>query len=133
MDTQEKIKIRKAKRILIAEDERPLAKVLLLKLTKAGFEVVIVCNGEEALDKITTEKFDLILLDLVMPNISGFGVLTKMKELGNNTPVIVLSNLSQEGDEIKAKNLGAEDFFVKSNTPISEIVKHVQKTLAVGK
>ena len=129
MDEQEENKATGVKKILIAEDEKPLAKVLSLKLTKAGFEVEIVYNGKEALDKITKEKFDLILLDLVMPNISGFGVLEKMKELGNSTPVVVLSNLSQEGDETKARSLGAKDFFIKSNTPVSEIVKYTQEIL----
>ena len=129
MGNQEENKSTGVKRILIAEDERPLAKVLLLKLTKAGFEVEAVYNGEEAIDKITKEKFDLVLLDLVMPNVSGFGVLEKMKELGNSTPIVVLSNLSQEGDEMKAKSLGAKDFFIKSNTPVSEIVKYVQEAL----
>jgi len=117
------------KRILIAEDERPLASVLSLKLVRAGFEVEVVYNGKEALDRIAKENFDLLILDLVMPVVSGFGVLEKMKESGNSTPIVVLSNLSQEGDEMKAKSLGAKDFFIKSNIPVAEIVKYTQELL----
>lgn len=120
-------KVAGSKKILVAEDEKPLAKVLSLKLERVGFEVEVAYNGQEAFDKITNGKFDLILLDLVMPGISGFSVLEKMKELGNSTPVIVLSNLSQEDDERKAKSLGAKNFFIKSNTPVSEIIKYTQE------
>jgi len=127
--TPTEAKVAGGKKILVAEDEKPLAKVLSLKLTKAGFEVEVVHDGKEALDKITNGKFDLIILDLVMPGVSGFGVLEKMKESGNSTPVVVLSNLSQEGDEAKAKSLGAKDFFIKSNTPVSEIIKYVERVL----
>jgi CheY-like chemotaxis protein len=129
METQEENKALGNKKILIAEDEKPLAKVLGLKLNKVGFEIEIVHNGTDAIDKITNSKFDMILLDLVMPGLSGFGVLEKMNELDIKIPVIVLSNLSQEGDEEKAKNLGAKDFFIKSNTPVSEIVAYTQEIL----
>ena len=114
-----------SKKILIAEDEKPLAQVLTLKLERSGFDVRVAVNGQEALDVLAKEKFDLVLLDLVMPKVDGFGVLKELKKRGDATKVIVLSNLSQEEDAKKAKELGAQDFFIKSNTPIADIVEKV--------
>lgn len=119
-----------AKKILIAEDEKPMAMALVLKLNKSGFEAKAVFNGEEAIDILTKEKFDLIVLDLIMPKVDGFQVLAKLKEIGSQAPVIVSSNLSQEEDFNRAKELGAVDFFVKSDTSINEVVEHIQKALA---
>lgn len=113
------------KKILIGEDEKPLAQVLTLKLKKAGFDARAVTNGQEVLDALAQERFDLVLLDLVMPKVDGFGVLEELKKRGDTTKVIVLSNLSQEEDAKKAKELGAQDFFIKSNTPIADIVEKV--------
>lgn len=115
----------KVYKILIAEDERPMATALELKLNKSGFEAKAVFDGETAIYILSKEKYDLLLLDLMMPKMDGFSVITKLKELGNNIPVIVLSNLSQEEDKKKAMELGAKDYFVKSDTPISDIVKKV--------
>ena len=75
------------------------------------------------------EKFDLILLDLIMPVMDGFELLEKMKERGLKTPVIVLTNLGQTEDAKKAKELGAVDYFIKSNTAIADVVKHIDKVL----
>lgn len=118
-----------AKKILVVEDEKPMAKALALKLNKSGFEAKAVFNGEEAIDILVKEKFDLIVLDLIMPKVDGFQVLNKLKEIGSQTPVIISSNLSQEEDFSRAKKLGAVDFFVKSDTPITEVVEHIKKSL----
>ncbi len=119
----------KPKKILVADDERPMAKALELKLTKEGFEVKTVGNGREALDAMKAEKFDLLLLDLMMPRVDGFAVLAELKDRKDHTPVIVSSNLSQEEDIKRVKELGAKDYFVKSDTPISRVVDHVNKVL----
>jgi len=118
------------KKILIVEDEVPMARALSLKLEREGFEAVRATNGEEALDEIKKTKFDLALIDLVMPKMDGFSLLEHIRKQKNKMPVIVLSNLSQEEDEKKAKELGAKGFFVKSNTTIAEIIKEVQKIFA---
>jgi DNA-binding response OmpR family regulator len=116
------------KKILIVEDERPIARALELKLISSGFQAEIAKNGTEAVDKIKSGGFDMILLDLVLPEIDGFTILQKAKEeIKTKTPIIVLSNLSQADDVKKAKALGAMDFLVKSNTPISEIVNKIKK------
>ena len=114
------------KRILIIEDEKPMARALELKLTHAGFSAQSVGNGEEGLALLEKENFDLVLLDLVMPKLDGFGVLEEMQKKGIKTPVMVQSNLAQEEDEKRVKALGAKEFFIKSNTPIAEIVEHIK-------
>lgn len=115
------------KQILIVEDEKPMAKALELKLNKSGFEATAVFDGEEALRILSEQSFDLILLDLIMPKRDGFGVLEGMKEQGIKAKVIITSNLSQESDIKRAKELGAVDFFVKSDTPLTRIVEIVKE------
>ncbi len=117
------------KKVLIIEDEKAIAKALELKLKKAGFDARGVSNGQEGLDILQKEKYDLILLDLVMPVMDGFTMLTELKKMNIEVPVIILSNLSQKGDEKKARDLGAKDFFIKSNTSISFIVEEVKKII----
>ena len=115
------------KRILIVDDEKPLAKALELKLTHEGLSAKAVFNGVEAIKALESEKFDLILLDLVMPQEDGFKVLTDINELKLKTKVIVSSNLSQDEDIARAKSLGAVDYFIKSDTTLAKIVEKVQE------
>lgn len=115
------------KKILIVEDEKPMARALELKLAHEGFAVGSATDGEQALAILAKDQIDLILLDLVLPKLDGFAVLAKLAEGRNTTPVIVLTNLSQGEDEEKAKKLGAKAFFIKSNTPIAEIVATVKQ------
>lgn len=117
------------KKILVVEDERPMAHALELKLTKSNFNVRTVFNGEEAIDAVKKEKFDLILLDLMLPQKDGFSVLKDLKLTGNQAPVIVSTNLSQQEDIARAKELGAVGYFVKSNTHISDIIEQIKKIL----
>lgn len=118
-----------AKKILIAEDEKPIAKALELKLQHEGFDVTTVFNGEEALEYLEKGTFAILLLDLVMPKVDGFKVLETLQIKKNSTPVFILSNLSQQEDEVKAKKLGAQGFFIKSNTPLAQIVSEVKRIL----
>ena len=117
------------KNILIVEDEKPMALALRNKINHAGFNVTAVFNGEEALEAFGKEQFDLALMDLMMPQMDGFTLLQKLRDQGITTPVIVSSNLSQESDMEKAKALGAVGFFVKSNTPIKEVVEIIEQAL----
>ncbi len=119
----------KSKKILIAEDDQPLAKALKLKLERSGFEVSAVSDGEEAMAAIAKDSFALVFLDIMMPRKDGFAVLSEMKAKKYKTPVVILSNLGQEGDLKKAKDLGAVGYFVKSDTPIAEVVDHAKKIL----
>lgn len=122
----------KVVKILIAEDEKPMAHALELKLSKAGFDVKVVYDGEEAIKTLEENTFDLMLLDLMMPKKDGFSVLTSIREKGMKIPIIVSTNLSQEEDMKKAKELGADDYFVKSNTPISQVVEYIERLLKNG-
>jgi DNA-binding response OmpR family regulator len=115
------------KRILIVEDEKPLSHALSLKLAYEGFKVVTAMNGQECLDLIRSQKFDVALLDLMMPQVDGFQVLEQVKTFPNKPVIFVLSNLSQHEDEARVLELGAKKFFIKSDTPLSIIVEEVKK------
>jgi DNA-binding response OmpR family regulator len=116
-------------KILIIEDEKTLARALELKLTHLGYNVRVVMNGEDGIELLEREEFSLILLDLIMPKMDGFTVLSNLKEKNIKTPVIILTNLSHENDTRRTKELGAKDFFIKSNTSIGVIVERVIKLL----
>lgn len=119
-----------SKKILVAEDEKPLAKALQLKLEKEGFSVVVVNDGAAAIE-LLEEKFDAILLDLVMPKDDGFDVLKAAKEKKIKTPIVVLTNLSQESDINLAKSMGAIACYVKSDTPIADIIRYIKELLKI--
>lgn len=117
------------KKILVAEDEKPLAEALSAKLKREGFEPHVVNNGKEAFAELESNSFDLAVIDLVMPEMDGFGILEGLKEKGIKLPVIVVSNLAQDEDRKKAEALGATRYMVKSNTPLSEVVEEIHTIL----
>lgn len=117
------------KKILIAEDEEVYSRALALVLQRAGFEVDTALNGIDAVDLLKKNHYDLLFTDLMMPKMNGFEILKAMNDLHISVPTVVLSNLSQEADEKKARNLGAVDFIAKSNTKISEVLERAQKIL----
>jgi len=119
----------KAKRILVAEDERPIARALELKLKNLKFDVDIAFDGEEAMGQLKKKKYDLLILDLVMPKMDGFAVLEAMKRAGITLPVIVSSNLSQNVDAERVKAFGVTTFFVKSESTIADVVRYVNEVL----
>jgi DNA-binding response OmpR family regulator len=116
-----------SKNVLIAEDEKPLSHALSLKLTREGFLVDIAQNGQECLDMIKAKKYDVLLLDLMMPVIDGFQVLESSKKISHIPKIIVLSNLSQKEDEDRVLSLGASKYFIKSNVSLSQIVEEIKK------
>jgi len=115
-----------AKRVLIVEDERPLSHALELKLQHEGFETVVASNGRECLELIDKNSFDVVLLDMIMPEMDGFQVLDQLKTRPTMPIVFVLSNLSQQEDEARVMAAGAKKYFIKSNTPLSTIVEEVK-------
>ncbi|MES2437076.1 MAG: response regulator [Patescibacteria group bacterium] len=119
------------KKILVVEDEKPMAHALELKLKSSGFDADVAHDGEAALEHILTNSYDLVLLDLVIPKKDGFGVLAELKEKGNTTPIFVTSNLSQQEDEKKARELGAQGYLIKSNTPLLKIIETIKEFLHV--
>ena len=103
------------KRILIVEDEQELVKALQVRLGAAGYEVIVAYDGKEGLEKAQEGKPDLILLDILMPQMDGFETLEKLKQDSQTKaiPVIILTAKSQFEDVTKTTNLGAEDYIVK--------------------
>jgi len=118
------------KRILVVDDERGLAKIIRLNLEQDGFEVVEANNGAQAMEKLRTTLPDLILLDVMMPDMDGFTVLRMVREIGN-TPVIMLTAKGQEEDKIKGLELGADDYVTKPFSP-RELTSRIRAVLRRG-
>lgn len=122
----------KPHKIVILEDDRILLKALNIELLSNGFEVLSAADGECGLKLVGKEKPDLVLLDLVMPKMHGFEVLTKLKKNKNtkNIPVIILSNLGQDEEIKKGMKLGALDYYKKASTDLSELSEKIKKSLS---
>ena len=121
-------------RIVVADDDRMFRKAAETTLRRQGYDVATASDGEEALQLIRSERPDMIVLDLIMPKLQGFDVLTILKQdaLTSAIPVIVLSSLTQEQDKQEALNLGAVAYFNKTTFSLSELVKQVENTLTKG-
>ena len=118
------------KKILVVDDERGLAKIIRLNLEQDGFEVVEANNGTQAMEKLRTTLPDLILLDVMMPDIDGFTVLKMIREIGN-IPVIMLTAKGQEEDKVKGLELGADDYVTKPFSP-RELTSRIRAVLRRG-
>ena len=116
------------KKILLVEDDEALAGVYKSRLEIEGFETQWVGNGELALTAAMTFKPDLILLDAMMPKISGFDVLDILRNTPetNNIHVIMLTALSQPKDKERAQSLGVDDYLVKSQVVIGDVIERVR-------
>jgi len=116
-------------KILVVEDEFFLRTILEKKLQAEGFETVVATDGQEALEKIVSEKPDLILLDIILPKKNGFEVLEEIKRdpYLAQIPVIVVSNLGQEIDIERAKKLGVNDYLIKAHTSLDLISKKIKE------
>lgn len=119
------------KNILIIEDDEFLRGLISKKLSTEGFNMISAVDGEEGIKKVKEQKPDLILLDLVLPNIDGFEVLAKVKADPNvsSVPVIILSNLSQNEDISKGIKLGAVDYIIKAQFTPEEIAEKIKNIL----
>ena len=118
------------KKILVAEDEEVLLNVLKDRFEAEGWEVTTARDGEEAVESIKKTRPDLVLLDLLMPKKDGFEVLKEIRgdpEFKTLPIIVVLSNLGSDEDIKKALSLGANDYFVKTQHPMSEIVEKAKK------
>lgn len=113
--------------ILLAEDDKLIGAAYKDGLERAGFTIMTAGDGEETMKKIRANKPDLVLLDLMMPVKDGFEVLEEIKgdkEI-SSTPVVIMSNLSQDSDMEKCKKLGAVDYWVKSDYTMQEVCKKI--------
>ncbi len=114
-------------KILAVDDEQRMVRFIQLNLEQDGFEVVTAYNGKEALEQVRTQLPDLILLDIMMPDINGFDVLKKIREV-NNVPVIMLTAKGEEDDRIQGLELGADDYITKPFSP-RELVSRIRAVL----
>lgn len=121
------------KKILLVEDDDALANVYLMRLQAEGFDVRRVANGEDALAAAREYKPNLILLDAMMPKISGFDVLDILRNTTEtaNIKIIMLTALSQETDKERAQGLGVDDYLVKSQVVISDVVDRIKYHLGM--
>lgn len=121
------------KKILLVEDDTTLAEVYNSLLQLEGFDTREVYNGEEALSAAIEYKPDLILLDAMMPKISGFDVLDILRNTPEtaNIRVIMLTALSQAKDKERAETLGVDEYLVKSQVVIGDVVARVKHHLGI--
>lgn len=124
-------KNKEKKRVLVVEDDALLGKVLEERLKAEGLDVLNVENGLEALDSVKKYKPHIILLDLILPGLDGFEVLRQLNsdKRINKIPVFIISNLDDISDVKSAKALKAEEYFIKANTQMEEIVNSVKKRI----
>jgi DNA-binding response OmpR family regulator len=129
-DSQQK-KSNGQKRILLVEDDDALANVYLIRLQAEDFDVLRVSNGEEALATALKYHPDLVLLDVMMPKVSGFDVLDILRNTPetSNVKVVMLTALGQESDIERAKALGVNDYLVKSQVVIADVVTRIRNQL----
>ncbi len=120
----------KRHKILLADDDELVSSIVLHRLTKEGFNVVHCDGGISAMKKINEEDFDLLILDIQMPEIDGFSILTQFRAMPRfqKVPVIMLTAMGKEEDLVRCFNLGANDYIVKPFSPI-EMVARVRRAL----
>lgn len=115
------------KKILVVDDEERMLRFIRLNLEHDGFQVIEAVKGHEALDKMRTGMPDLILLDVMLPDLDGFEVLKMVREI-SNIPIIMLTAKGEEDDRVKGLELGADDYVTKPFSP-RELVSRVKAVL----
>lgn len=117
--------------ILIVEDDPLLVKMYSTKFAKEGYTVLTASDGEEGLNLALTNHLDFMVLDVMMPKLSGIDMLTKLRQnpKGANIPAIVLTNLTQQAEAERLKTLGVKEYLVKANLTPSEVVSKVKQYL----
>ena len=120
------------KRILLVEDDDALATVYQTRLQAENFDVRRVDNGEDALATALNYKPDLVLLDVMMPKVSGFDVLDILRNTPEtaNLKIVMLTALSQDSDKERAQSLGVDDYLVKSQVVIADVIDRIRQHLA---
>jgi len=125
------------KRLLVVEDDPFLSDIYNTKLRQAGFNIDLAMTGEECLRKLNENEYDLMVLDIVLPQVDGWEILTRVKAMReqntnpkiNNLKIIILSNLGQKEEIKKGLDLGADGFMIKAHFTPSEVAAEINKTL----
>ncbi len=122
------------KKILMVEDDDDLAKVYTMRFRQEGFDIRRVNNGEDALAAATEYRPDLILLDVMMPKISGFDVLDILRNTPEtaNMKVVILTALGQDSDRKRAESLAVNGYLVKSEVVLDDIVSNIKQVIAAN-
>ena len=115
-------------KILIAEDDRELRQLFQHVLTKNGYSVVGVSNGEEALHALDTSYYDLIISDIMMPKMDGYQLVSALREAGMTTPVMMITAKDEDADRILGLDIGADDYIVKPFSP-GEVMARIRAVL----
>jgi len=115
------------KKIILIEDDHNIIEMYKIRLEGAGFKLSIASDGESGLDLAKSQPADLILLDVMMPKMDGFAVLSRLKQddKTKNIPVLLLTNLGQKADMEKGKAMGANDYIVKSSLTPSQVLEKI--------
>ena len=115
------------KKILVVEDNRPLSKAMKIQLEKAGFNVTQAYDGKGALDSVSIEVFDLLIVDLIMPEMDGFTFIAEVKKRDIKTPIMVVSNISDgESEDGKIKAI-VDTYLIKSDSSLEDIVTNAKR------
>ncbi len=117
--------------VLVVEDDTPIRQAIMFKLRQEGISAHEAQNGEEALARLKSGQYRIMLLDLLLPGKDGFAVLEEIKagQLFPLSDIIIFSNLSIRGEIEKIQALGVKDFFIKSETTINGVVQKIKERL----
>jgi len=129
------------KRILVVEDDPFLSDIYNTKLKQAGFDVDLAMAGEECVNKLMAGEYDLMVLDIVLPQLDGWEILERVGQMRRQNPgsyinrlkIIILSNLGQKEEIKKGLDLGADGFMIKAHFTPSEVAEEIEKALKLPK
>ena len=121
----------KKPKILLVEDDSMIVEMYKLRFEEEGFEVTVTEKGSEAIELAASLKPDIVLLDIILPEVDGFNILQSLKADGktDKLPVLMLTNLAQESDRQRAITMGANDYFVKSQHTPSDVLQKVKEII----
>lgn len=114
--------------ILIVEDEPSIVTLIKYNLEKVGFQTAVAYNGEEAMEKLTHQSFDLVVLDLMLPKMDGMEVCKTIRKQNNNVPILMLTAKDSEHDKIYGLEMGADDYLTKPFSP-KELIARIHAIL----
>ncbi|MBT3413188.1 MAG: response regulator [Candidatus Jacksonbacteria bacterium] len=122
-------KTTKKKKVLLVEDEKALASALTTKLEADGVEVLVCSDGASAVECIVANPEHLVVLDIILPNVNGFEILQEVQSGKKRSPILIWSNLEQEEDIQRAKDIGADEYLFKTEVSLIDLVDYIHKYL----